>query len=54
VGVQPGRVAGAGGWEALSVSDAGVPPATGARQANQLRDADEHVPEIAVIAIRSG
>jgi len=44
----------AGGWEALSVSDAGIPPAIGARQASQLRDAGEHVPEIDVLAIRSG
>ena len=44
----------AGGWEVGSVTDAGVPPATGARQAGQLRDAGDHVPEVNVIAIRSG
>jgi hypothetical protein len=43
----------AGGWEVRSVTDAGIPPATGARQAGQLRDAGEHVPEVDVIAIRS-
>ena len=43
----------AGGWEVRSVSDAGVPSGNGARQASQLRDAGEHVPEVDVIAIRS-
>jgi hypothetical protein len=43
----------AGGWEVRSVGDAGVPPGTGARQASQLRDAGEHVPEVDVIAVRS-
>jgi len=44
----------AGGWEVRSVADAGIPPETGARQASQLRDAGEHVPEVDVIAIRRG
>jgi hypothetical protein len=44
----------AGGWEVSSVTDAGVPPGNGARQASQLRDAGEHVPEIDVIAIHRG
>ncbi len=43
----------AGGWEILSVTDAGVPPGIGARQASQLRDAGEHVPEVDVIAVRT-
>ena len=42
----------AGGWEVRSVGDAGVPPGTGARQASQLRDAGEHVPEVDVMAVR--
>jgi hypothetical protein len=44
----------AGGWEVGSLTDAGVPPGNGARQAGQLRDAGEHVPEIDVVAVRSG
>lgn len=43
-----------GGWEAISVSDAGIPPGTAARQASQLRDAGDHVPEVDVIALRTG
>jgi hypothetical protein len=31
-----------------------VPPGNGARQASQLPDAGEHVPEVDVIAIRRG
>lgn len=41
-------------WTVLSSVDAGVPPRTGARQADQLQDAGDHVPEIDVTAVRKG
>ena len=44
----------AGGWEVCSLSGAGVPPGNGARQAGQLPGAGEHVPEVDVIALRTG
>jgi hypothetical protein len=44
----------AGGWEVVSLTDAGVPPGTAARQASQLRDAGDHVPEVDVVAVRTG
>lgn len=40
------------GWRLVSITDAGVPPGTGARQAEQLPVAGEHVPEIDAIARR--
>ena len=65
-GALPSRAAGApedlllaslelsGDWRIESISDAGVPPGNGARQADQLGAAGDHVPEVDVYAVRRG
>jgi hypothetical protein len=42
-----------GRWTVVSSCDAGIPPGSGARQANQLLGAGEHVPEVDVTAHRT-